>query len=107
MASLVIYPSSHLSEPLPPRVVILASMLLDTNIWSQIHILNTRDIAVVQIVGSFGCINILDIYNDCHNMDTVELMGVGQLPCLAGIPSSSPKYTIWGGGLQLSSSALG
>ena len=93
----VIYPSSHLSEPLPPRAVILVSVLLDTNIWSQIHILNTRDIAAVQIVGSFGCINILDIYNDCHNMDTIELVGAGQLPRPAGIPSSSPKYTIWGG----------
>ena len=93
----VIYPSLHLSELLPLRVVILVSVLLDTNIWSQIHILNTRDITAVQIVGSFGFINILDIYNDCHNMDTVELMGACQLPRPAGIPSNGPKYMIWGG----------
>ena len=30
----VVYPSLHLSEPLPLRAMILVSMLLDTNIWS-------------------------------------------------------------------------
>ena len=38
----VVYPSSHLSDPSPPRAVILVNMLLDTNSWAQIDIPNTQ-----------------------------------------------------------------
>ena len=35
----VVYPSSRLSDPVPPRVVILVSSRIDTNQWAQLYIL--------------------------------------------------------------------
>ena len=40
----VIYPTSHLSDPSPPWVVMLVSSSTNTNQWSQIQIPNTRDL---------------------------------------------------------------
>ena len=34
----VVYPLSRLSDPSPPRAVILVNTLLDTNSWAQIDI---------------------------------------------------------------------
>ena len=43
----VVYPTSHLSDLAPSKVVILVSTKLDTNTWLQMHILGTRDLAAI------------------------------------------------------------
>ena len=43
----VLYPTSHLSDPTPPRVAMLVSSDLNTNEWVQIQILNTRDLLAI------------------------------------------------------------
>src|SRR6266481_8292426 len=49
----VVYPSSHLSLPLPPRAVIMVSTVIDTNQWSQINIPSSWDLVAVQFMGRF------------------------------------------------------
>ena len=43
----VVYPTLHLLDLEPSRVVILVSTKLDTNAWSQMHIPGTRDLAAI------------------------------------------------------------
>jgi len=93
----VVYPSSHLSDPCPPRSVILVSTTIDTNNWSQIHIPDTRDLVAIQISSPYGTLAIFNIYNDCLNTDTVNLLGSLLSPrqC-TGSPYAS-DYMLWCG----------
>ena len=40
----VVYLSSHISDPVPPRAVILVNSKIDTNCWAQLYILGTQDL---------------------------------------------------------------
>ena len=71
----VVYPSSHLSDPAPPRVVILVSSRIDTNRWAQLYIPGLRDPLAIQVTDRSFKLTIYDIYSDCNNSDAIDLLG--------------------------------
>ena len=95
----VTYPSSHLSDSRPSRSVILVSTSINTNNWSQIHIPDTHDVVAIQVSGPHGILNIFDIYNDCLNADTIDLLGSFLSLPHHPAPSSNPNphYMLWCG----------
>ena len=68
----VIYPTSHLSDPAPLWVVLLVSSSMNTNQWTQIPIPNTWDLLVAQFLGNFGSLTVYNVYNNCHNSDSID-----------------------------------
>ena len=68
----VLYPTSHLSDPMPLWAVMLVSSNLNTNEWVQIQIPNTQDLLAIQLTGDFGSLMVFNVYNDCHNSDTID-----------------------------------
>ena len=91
----VAYPLSHLSDSCPSRSVILVSTSINMNNWSQIHILDTRDVIAIQVSSPHGILNIFDIYNDCLNADAIDLLGSFLSLPHHPAPSSSPHYMLW------------
>ena len=93
----VVYPSSHLSNSRPSRSVILVNTSIDINNWSHIHIPNTRDVVTVQVSSLHGILIIFDIYNDCLNADTIDLLGTFLTSSRHSAPSPGPNYMLWCG----------
>ena len=93
----VVYPSSWLSNSSLPRVVMLISTSIDTNCWAQLHILNMWDLFAIQISDEFGKLTIFDLYNDCHNSNTIDALGE-YLVSQPQVPHPSHlDYSIWCG----------
>ena len=71
----LVYPSSCLSDPAPPRVVILVSSRIDTNRWVQLYIPGLQDLLATQVTDQSFKLTIYDIYSNCNNMDAINLLG--------------------------------
>ena len=93
----VVYPTSHLLGPTPPRVVILVSTSLDTNSWSQINIPNTRDLITIKIKGTLGKLTLYNIYNDCQHLDTTDQLESHLLDYWRGERPDGAEYVMWCG----------
>jgi hypothetical protein len=66
----VIYPTSKFEDSSRVRSVILVNKRLQTNNWDQIP-LDNNDVTAIKIRGTFGSIDIFNIYNDCTHSNTV------------------------------------
>ena len=70
----VIYPKHHLKNPKKTRSVILVNCNFFTNNWEDLNIEST-DVTGVCIHGTFRAICIFNIYNDCKNNSSLDVVG--------------------------------
>jgi len=69
----VIYPSMHARNPASTRSVILICMDIHTNNWLQIDF-DSSDVMAIEILGTWGKLMILNIYNDCDHDTIIDLV---------------------------------
>ena len=69
----VIYPKQHLINPKKTRSVTLVNHNISTNNWDAINTAS-YDITGVRMHGTFGLLCILNVYNDCGNNGSIEVM---------------------------------
>ena len=93
----VVYPSSHLSNPAPLRVVILVSSRIDTNQWAQLYIPGSWDLLVIQVTDRSFKLTIYDIYSDCNNSDAIDLLGSHLSLQPQGPGAAGMTYRLWCG----------
>ncbi|KNZ79761.1 hypothetical protein J132_08764 [Termitomyces sp. J132] len=93
----VIYPTSHLSNSMHTRSTILINRQLDTNAWHQLTIPDLADMSVVQLIGSFGKVLIFNIYNNCKNDDSMDVLQ-GYIICNQDdLIKGEDDHMIWAG----------
>ena len=93
----IIYPSTHSVDPSKTRSVILISMNILTDNWSQVNI-DSGDVTIIKLTGVWGTLLIYNIYNDCEHDRTVELIDRFHRELDTdgpGRPNNS--HTIWSG----------
>ena len=66
-----VYPSTHTTAPEATRSILLINTNLLTNDWKQILIPHP-DIIAIKLTGTFGKIQLLNIYNNRDNNDTLK-----------------------------------
>ena len=69
----VIYPTKHWDHPGKTRAIILINCNISTNNWDEI-LLASPDITGVRLHGEFGAICLLNIYNDCNNIKSIDVV---------------------------------
>ncbi|CAA7270355.1 unnamed protein product [Cyclocybe aegerita] len=69
----VIYPDRHLRDPKKTRSVILINKKVSTTSWTPIAT-QSSDIMAIQLQGDFGTVRIFNIYNDCQNDDSLNML---------------------------------
>ncbi|KAJ7799791.1 hypothetical protein B0H13DRAFT_1551455, partial [Mycena leptocephala] len=60
-----IYPTTHTTNQKDTRSMILVNSLPSTS-WSAIAI-PSPDITAIELVGTFGTVRIINVYNDCNH----------------------------------------
>ena len=70
---MVIYPKQHLINPKKTRSVILINRRISTNNWENVNIVS-NDVTGICLHGPFGSICVLNIYNDCNNNKSLEVV---------------------------------
>ena len=93
----MVYPSSRISDPVPPRAVILVNSKIYTNCWVQLFILGTRDLLAIQLTDEFGKLTIYDLYSNCHNSDTINQLGLHLNASTWGPRAAGMAHKIWCG----------
>ena len=68
-----IYPTLHRKSNAATRAVTLIRESIKSDTWKQIDF-PSCDVVVIQISGEWGKLTIANIYNDCHNDETVRLL---------------------------------
>ncbi|KJA23255.1 hypothetical protein HYPSUDRAFT_99332, partial [Hypholoma sublateritium FD-334 SS-4] len=72
-----IYPTTHHSDTnvnakyKKTRSIILVSAAISTDAWSEIPF-DSLDVTGVQLVGDFGTIRIINIYNNCDDNSSLD-----------------------------------
>src|SRR3984957_16807901 len=69
----VVYPKRHLADPNKTRSIILMNRRISTNIWDEITTEST-DVTGIHVKGEFGTICVVNIYNDCENNRSIEVV---------------------------------
>jgi hypothetical protein len=72
----VIKPTEHKtlsSKDNPVKAIILVNSKLSTGQWTQLDIKNTIDLVAIQLSGTYGTVNILNIYNSQHHDLTLRI----------------------------------
>jgi ribonuclease HI len=90
----VIYPTTKFEDSSRVRSVILVNKRLRTNDWDQIPLEN-NDITAITIRGTFGAINIFNIYNDCTHSDTVTFLHEYFITNETSYRRQHNRYMIW------------
>ena len=93
----VVYPSSRLSDPALPRVVILVSSRIDTNRWAQLYIPGSWDLLAIQVTDRSFKLTIYDIYSNCNNSDAINLLGSHLSSLPQGPRAAGMTYRLWCG----------
>jgi hypothetical protein len=65
-----VYPNTHDKYPDRTRSIILANANLSTDAWKQVKFKHP-DITAVKIQGQFSTLQIINVYNDCKNNNTL------------------------------------
>ena len=93
----VTYPSHHLTTDSPVRSIILVNAALDTNSWAQYSIPGSNNFTAIQFRGDMGIIDVYNIYNDCLNDNTMEVLDL-HLRCQPATSANTPnRYMLWCG----------
>ncbi|KNZ74584.1 hypothetical protein J132_06538 [Termitomyces sp. J132] len=93
----VIYPTSHLTNNTCSRLVILVNRQMDTNGWHQLTIPDSADVTAIQIKGNSGKLSVFNIYNDCKNNNSMDVMR-GYLACnQTDLTDNDNDYMLWAG----------
>ena len=68
----VVVPVDRYKDGAPAtRAVTWVSSDLATSSWKILNIPGTNDIAAIQLAGNYGCLTIINIYNDCTHSRTL------------------------------------
>ena len=94
----VLYPSTHDQHPEQTRSVILISAALKSDSWQQLAF-PSGDVTAIRLTGTWGQLNIYNIYNDCQHNQTINLLSEhlhnNTVPGEAA--SADSTHTIWVG----------
>jgi hypothetical protein len=86
-----IYPTTHSNDPTKTCSLLLIRSTILTEKWQQVDF-PSGDITVIQISGAWGTLTIYNIYNNCDNNDTIQLLEEFNRRHEAD-PSSNPDNT--------------
>jgi endonuclease/exonuclease/phosphatase family metal-dependent hydrolase len=68
-----IYPTLHRKTDKGTRAVTYIRASIKSDSWRQLDF-PSNDVTVVQINGEWGKLTIVNVYNDCHNDETIHLL---------------------------------
>ena len=68
-----IYPTLHGKTDKGTRAVMFIRASLESDSWRQLDF-PSNDVTVIQITGEWGKLTIVNVYNDCHNDETIHLL---------------------------------
>ena len=68
-----IYPTLHRKTDEGTRAVTLIRSSIKSDSWRQLDF-PSNDVTVIQINGEWGKLTIVNVYNDCHNDETIRLL---------------------------------
>ena len=68
-----IYPTLHQKTDKSTRAVTLIRASIKSDSWRQMDF-PSNDVMVIQINGEWGKLTIVNVYNDCHNDETIRLL---------------------------------
>jgi len=68
-----IYPTLYHKTDSTTRAVMLIRASIKTDSWKQLDF-PSSDVTVIQVKGEWGKLTVFNIYNDCHNDDTIRLL---------------------------------
>jgi len=68
-----IYPTPHRKTDKTPRAVTLIRASLKSDSWKQLDF-PSCDVTAIQLRGEWGKLTIVNVYNDCHNDETIRLL---------------------------------
>lgn len=91
----VLYPAKHSTDPKSTRSVILVRASIPTDSWTRID-LPTPDITGIEMRGEYGTLQILNIYNNCTNNNSLQ--HVRDYMARPKVPvERRPQHTLWMG----------
>ncbi|KAJ7123911.1 hypothetical protein C8R46DRAFT_928113, partial [Mycena filopes] len=70
-AFISVYPPTHTKNQRGTRSLILVNARIPTSSWSVIPI-PSPDITAIEIVGDFGTVRFINIYNDCTHNEAIN-----------------------------------
>jgi len=70
---ITVYPTMHTSNPDKTRSVLLIHAELSTDTWNQLDF-PSGDVTAIQVNGTWGKLNIFNIYNDGMSNETINLL---------------------------------
>jgi hypothetical protein len=84
------------------KAIILVNSKLSTGQWTQLDIKNTIDLVAIQLSGTYGTVNILNIYNSQHHDLTLQISDNAIHDLLTNPADLDPQqnnnsYLIWAG----------
>ena len=68
-----IYPTPHGKTDGSTRAVTLIRASINSDTWKQLDF-PSCDVVVIQINGEWGKLTVINVYNDCHNDRTIQLL---------------------------------
>ena len=69
----LVYPSTHRSSDNPSRTVTLINASIRSNTWKQLEF-PSSNVTVIQLSGGWGKLTIINMYNNCNNDTTMQLL---------------------------------
>jgi hypothetical protein len=66
----LIYPTPHQEMDSNTRAVMLIRASIKMDSWKQLDF-PSCDVMIVQLKGEWGKLTIVNVYNDCHNDETI------------------------------------
>ena len=92
----MVYPNIHQEHPDKTRSIILINTDLLTDNWKQIHF-QYPDITAIEITGDFSMLQIINIYNNGDNNDTLKHISAYMQDRDRQQHIANPLHTIWMG----------
>jgi ribonuclease HI/exonuclease III len=93
---ITVYPTTHNSDPGKTRSITLIRAELSTDSWNQIDF-PSGDVTVVQLIGTWGKLNIFNIYNEGKSNTTTKLLTKFHKDNQATLTGASANnaHTLW------------
>jgi len=92
----ILYPSDHLLDGAScSRSILMINTNISTDAYTQLHI-PSGDITAVRFNGTFGSLNLFNIYNDCNHNDSLTAL----TSFLRTNPPSQLDHMLWLGDLN-------
>jgi exonuclease III len=92
----VIYPETHNTNHKATRSLILVNTRLKSDSWTHIPF-DSPDVTGIQLVGDFGTLRLINIYNDCNHNDSLTHLSNYLRNPQNRIYPQAPLHNMWMG----------